>query len=191
MDIVKELSHSFEHYLTIENVDESRAYNYACRGFFDMPIVKTLRHLPKCKAGESWTYIAVPQGASLSSLTLSDRLYVGAQTSDRMFRGDGMGGQNFHHAEMRKGNGNDNLVNFLRRGKSVEVYRIASQILLKRIALDPNLAPLNWLSKAPNFKTQHTGFWLEQAILQNEPRRWRWNTAGANVRVLGQISMTG
>jgi len=188
MEIIKEIGQSFEHYLTLEAVDPIATYNYACRGFFDLPVVRTICHQPKCKLGESWTYVAIPKGATLSRLSATDRLYVGAQTTDRMFRGDGKLGQNFHHAQMRKGNGNDNLVAFLRQGNSVEIHRLAGDRLLKRLAQEPNLAPLSWILNAPNSRLQHTGFWLEQAILHREPREWRWNTAGAVADVQNRIS---
>jgi len=187
MEIIKELARSFEHYLTIEAVDPIATYSYVTRGFFDLPIVNTVCHRPKCKAGETWTYVAIPRGSTLTRLGSTDRLYVGAQTVDRMFRGDDKQAKNFHHAQMRKGNGDDNLVNFLRTGKSIEIHRIPGDGLLARLERDADLEPLRWILHAPKTKKQHTGFWLEQAILHLEPNQWRWNTARAVDAVQTQI----
>ena len=111
--LIDKLGAISEHYLTLQRVDTFRKYNYAKRNYFDLPVIEVSRHGQKCKNGESWLYFAVPSNARLNSLAPEDRLYVGAQKQDRMFRGDGLNGNNYHHAEMRKGNGDDNPVAFL------------------------------------------------------------------------------
>lgn len=55
-------------------------------------------HGKKCSGG-SWLYIAIDDNADLSTLNNEQKLYVGSQSQDRMFRGDGLKGKNFHHAE--------------------------------------------------------------------------------------------
>jgi hypothetical protein len=101
MDIISRLSSHFERYLTIERVHASATYDYRARGMYGLPVFVTTMHRPKC-AGGSWTYIAVAHGANPAALIPGERLYVGSQTMDRMFRGDGMRGTNFHHAQMRR-----------------------------------------------------------------------------------------
>ena len=134
-------------------------------------------------------YVAVPSGASLETLTNDERLYVGSQTQDRMFRGDGLGGANYHHAEMRKGNGPDNPVTFLRSGRKIYIHRIAGDRISAVIADAVELAFLESLTQQPRTPRSHTAYWFEQYILFSEAGRWRWNTAaasGALVRALGR-----
>ena len=87
-----------EHYLTLHRLHPTRTYNYLARKVENEPVIEVTRHAQKCRIGESWMYIAVPSGARLIDLGREEKLYVGAQTTDRMFRGDGLGGDNFHHA---------------------------------------------------------------------------------------------
>ena len=179
MDIIRELADNFKHYISIDAVHPTATYNYAKRGFFNLPVVKCQRLLPKCTEGESWTYIAVPAGSKLYNLADDERLYVGAQTQDRMFRGDGLGGDNFHHAEMRAGRGSDNLITYLRAGNRVEIHRVASSDALRAIDRSPRMSQLAWIADAEVSKKKHVGYWLEQAILVTQPGKWRWNSAPA------------
>lgn len=179
MDLLRYLAPSFEHYLTLERVHPQKTYNYAKRGFTALPVIETTRHRPKCKIGESWLYVAVPEQARLDSLGAGDKLYVGAQTQDRMFRGDGMDGNNFHHAEMRAGNGGDNLVAFLSTGMKVLIHRISADTIAKVVADTPAMSSLSKLLTQPRTAKEHVGFWFEQYILLHQHKKWRWNTAPA------------
>ena len=76
---------------------------------FDLPVIEPNFHAPKCGPG-SWLDVTAPAGSSLAALSPSERRYVGSQTADGMFRGDGVGGNNFHQAQMRTGKGNDALL---------------------------------------------------------------------------------
>ena len=180
MDILHYLAPSFEHYLTLERVHPTRTYNYAKRGYKDLPIIEVTRHRPKCKIGESWLYVAVPAEAHLGGLGSGEKLYVGAQTRDRMFRGDGMDGNNYHHAEMRAGNGDDNPVNFLKAGQKIHIHRISAEEIEATVAKTPAMTSLVRLLQQPRTVRKHMGYWFEQYILFHEHVQWRWNTATAN-----------
>jgi len=169
-----------ERYITLTRVHPSRTYDYAKRGMFGLPVFESHLHASKCKSGESWIYFAIPEGASPKALRPQDRLYVGAQTQDRMFRGDGMRGENFHHAQMRAGNGADTPHALLTGGKSIVIYRSAAQRLSAAIEADPTLARLRTLVEQPQTAKQHLGWWYEQYVLLSEPGQWRWNTATAD-----------
>ena len=134
--------------------------------------------MPKCKVS-SWLYIAVLAGANLPSLTRREKLYVGSQTVDRMFRGDGMGGQNFHHAAMRSGNGEDNLENILCYGEKVHIYLISGTSIAKAVEEVQYLGPFKPLLHQPR---EHVGYWFEQFILYSEGKEWRWNKASAEAK---------
>lgn len=112
----------------------------------------------------------------LESLDLRDKLYIGSQTVDRMFRGDGMKGCNFHHAQMRAGNGADTLCAYLHAGGRVTIYRIAQDKLAKAVQT-PALQRLAALLSRPG---KYVGYWFEQYVLATEGNQWRWNTAGAD-----------
>ena len=187
-NILPPLASSFERYLTLERVHPTKIYSYATRGYFDLPVFDVTQHAPKCKIGESWLYIAIPTGASVASLDTKDKLYVGAQTQDRMFRGDGLKGNNYHHAEMRAGNGTDNPVSFLRSGKSVEILRISASSIKAKVMSSPDLATLIPLLQQPRHSKRHLGWWYEQYILFNEPKVWRWNTDSADKLVRQVLS---
>lgn len=109
-----------------------------------------------------------------------DRLYVGAQTKDRMFRGDGLNGSNYHHAEMREGNGIDTLVNFLTSHQQIAIYRARAQRIAALVTEDSKLETLCVLLEQPLTPRKHLGWWFEQYILYTEPKKWRWNTASAD-----------
>lgn len=173
-----------ERYLTLLSVHPSKFYNYAKRGLYNLPVIEFSQHAPKCKRGESWLYFATPLKASLCNLTHQEQLYVGAQTQDRMFRGDGMNGKNYHHSEMRNGNGNDNPVEFLASGKQIGIYRLTGKLIEEIVSQTPELEPLNILAQQPRTSRRHLGWWYEQYVLHSEQGRWRWNTASADQSVV-------
>ncbi|OQK17628.1 hypothetical protein AU255_07120 [Methyloprofundus sedimenti] len=168
-----------EHYLTLLRVHPSKRYNYATRGYFDLPVIEVDQHGPKCKRGESWLYFAVPANAGLTALAPQERLYVGAQTQDRMFRGDGLR-NNYHHAEMRAGNGSDNPASFLASGQQITIFRAPAYQIQALISETPALGLLRVLAEQPRTPKKHLGWWYEQYVLHSEPRQWRWNTAAAD-----------
>ena len=186
--LLPHIANSFERYLTLERVHSNRTYSYVAMNFWNQPVIDVTRHAPKCKQGESWTYIAVPAGAHLAALDQSERLYVGAQTQDRMFRGDGLDGGNYHHAEMRAGNGDDNPIRYLISGRQVEIHRISADAIRSMVLSTPALACMQPLLVQPKSAKKHVGWWFEQYILFSEPKQWRWNTDPAEkaiARVLG------
>lgn len=172
-DPLATLAQHFEQYLTLVSLVPGRTYNYAARKFFNVPVIEHRRHAPKCAPGEEWAYVVVPAGADLRRLSASQRLYVGAQTSDRMFRGDDVRDENFHHAEMRRGRDRDNLESFLASKGSVEVYR---QSMHRLRAQTPQDAVVRRLLALPTSSRQHLGYWAEQLLLVRSGP-WRWNVA--------------
>ncbi len=186
--LLPHLAHRFEHYLTLERIHPSKTYSYRARGFFLLPVVEYTQHAPKCKNGESWMYVAIPERTSLYQLGSEERLYVGAQTQDRMFRGDGCKGSNYHHSEMRSGKGADNPIAFLNTGRSIEIHRIGEDSIRDQIASTEALAPLSVLLDQPITARRHVGWWLEQYLLLTEPGQWRWNTAMADRAVAAALA---
>ena len=176
MNLLPFLAPYFERYITLERVNPTRTYDYKARGFHCLPVIDVTLHKPKCTT-DTWLYIAVPAGANVAALGTPEKLYVGSQTSDRMFRGDGLGGRNFHHAQMRTGNGEDNPVVFLLSGKKVDIYRASGSRLATAIADIPALSRLKPLLEQ---RKKHVGYWFEQYILHGEHHEWRWNTASAD-----------
>ena len=187
MDIINTLSPLFQHYITLERVNPAATYNYVARNMHDWPVFDSTMHCPKCSGG-SWMYVAVKGGATLSQLNDGERLYVGSQTLDRMFRGDGMGGKNFHHAQMRAGNGLDTPESYLRAGNHIDIYRLDAKNLMLRLDQMPTVAVLKPLLEQP---THHAGYWLEQFILVNQSGCWRWNTMRAAVEARKLIRQLG
>jgi hypothetical protein len=187
MDILQYLAPSFEHYLTLERVHPTRTYSYAARGYTGLPVIEVTQHRPKCKIGESWLYVAAPATARLSTLGSGEKLYVGAQTQDRMFRGDGMGGSNYHHAEMRAGKGDDNPVSFLNTVGKISIHRISAEAIGVIVSRTPAMAPLAKLLLQPRTSRKHVGYWFEQYILSHEHSQWRWNTATAEKGIRGML----
>lgn len=169
-----------ERYLTLLRAHPTNTYNYAVRGYFGFPVFDIEQHGPKCKQGESWLYFAVPEKADPSALKIGERLYIGAQTQDRMFRGDQLDGSNYHHAEMRAGNGSDTPLAYLEAGNRVVIYRARAERLAAQIITDPSLTMLQVLEKQPRTPKKHLGWWFEQYVLYTEPAQWRWNTASAD-----------
>lgn len=176
MNTIALLAPYFERYITLERVHPQATYNYKARNMFGLPVIEATLHRPKCTPG-SWLYVAAPQGARLESLESGERLYVGSQTGDRMFRGDGLGGKNFHHAQMRSGNGDDNPVNFLRSGKRIDIHRFSADQISRAVAA---VSELSWLRPLLNQQTKHVGYWIEQLTLHTQKGLWRWNTAPAD-----------
>jgi hypothetical protein len=182
--VIQHLAPLFERYITLHRVHPTKTYNYAKREYFGYTVIEATRHLPKCAKAESWMYVAAPSGARLATIMDAERLYVGAQTQDRMFRGDGgIGGSNFHHAEMRSGNGTDTLERLLRSGTEVSIYRIDDKRLTRAVNTFSVLAPFRVLLDQPITARTHRGWWFEQAVLHTEAGRWRWNTQPADRRV--------
>lgn len=177
--IIRHLATRFEPYLTLHRIHPSKTYSYAARKFFNLPIVDHTRHAPKCKNGESWVYVATPSDAELNNLALTQRLYIGAQTQDRMFRGDNLDGENFHHAEMRRGRGDDNLQSYLNGGGEVKVHRISAADITFLAKSSPGLVRLQKLMQQQLPPRAHTAWWLEQYVLHYELAEWRWNKDGA------------
>lgn len=186
MNILGFTASAFEKYITIHGLHGSRTYNYAKRKIFDEPVVLSTRHQPKCAIGESWIYVAIPRDSKLDNLDSSERLYVGAQTQDRMFRGDGLVGDNFHHAEMRKGKNGKNLVQYLRTGKEIEIHRAQSKVLARLVVERAQLRQLNPILSFPISTKKHLGYWFEQAVLHYEYPLWQWNFAQAD-KVLSKV----
>lgn len=176
MNTVSLLRPYFERYITLERVHPVATYDYKARGFSGLPVIEITMHKPKCPP-DSWLYIAIPATADLGALKPTEKLYVGSQTGDRMFRGDGMGGRNFHHAQMRAGNENDNPIDFLRYGKKVTIYRISAAAIATAVSEVPSLSHLEPLLRQSR---KHIGYWFEQFILHSELGNWRWNTAPAD-----------
>lgn len=185
-DPLATLAQHFERYLTLVRLVPGRTYNYAARKFFNLPVIEHRRHAPKCGPGEEWTYVVVPAGADLRRLSPGERLYVGAQTSDRMFRGD-VRDENFHHAEMRRGRDLDNLASFLATNGSVEVYRLPMHRFRTQTPQDPVVRRLLAL---PDSSRQHMGYWAEQLLLLRSGP-WRWNVATPSSSTVERLRAVG
>jgi hypothetical protein len=188
MNIVELLAPYFERYITINGTVRGKSYNYVKRGFKNLPVVDITFHSPKCDR-DSWLYVAVAKDSKLAALRPEEKLYAGSQTSDRMFRGDGLQGKNFHHAEMRSGNGERNLIRYLNAVGKVEIHRISARGLAETVAHVQKLRVFAPLLLQPN---KHPGYWFEQAILFHEPREWAWNTNGTENKaglVIGGLSI--
>lgn len=175
MNIVELLTPHFERYITINGVVPGKAYNYAARDYRNLPVVDVSMHRPKC-GPDSWLYVAVRATGNLAALLPEDKLYVGSQTPDRMFRGDGMQGRNFHHAEMRNGNGDRNLISYLKSGGKVDIHRISARGIERSVTGIEKLQVFAPLLRQPD---EHIGYWFEQAILLHEVKDWAWNKQGA------------
>jgi hypothetical protein len=177
IDPVAAFAPAFERDVSIIAVEEGKTYNYAARGVFSEPVVRIQLHGRKCATGQSWLYVAVAADAALATLRPHQKLYVGSQTQDRMFRGDGgVGGSNFHHKQMRDG-GSDGggLIDHLRNEGPVEIFRASRERLSQVIASD---ASLRWMR--PLLCEKHLGEWCEDLVLMVEKPQWRWNIKPAN-----------
>lgn len=177
--LLRHLASAFDLYLTLHRIHPSKTYSYAARQFFNVPVIEHTRHGAKCKTGGSWVYVAVPTDADLEDLVPAQRLYIGAQTQDRMFRGDELSVENFHHAEMRRGCGGDNLESYLLNNGPVSVYRISATAIHWESRSVPELHSLGSLMQQPLPPRTHQAWWLEQYVLHHEIQDWRWNRNGA------------
>lgn len=178
-DLIPFVAKYAEHYLTLHRVHATHTYNYVAKDFYNNPVIEVSRHAKKCSAGETWMYVAVAGGSKLDNLSREEKLYVGAQTSDRMFRGDKPKVENFHHAQMRKGKGPNNLISFLRSGKEVEVYRFSGSRMRETINSIYEFQLLSMLIRQPLPPRAHLSWWFEQYVLHRELEHWQWNTKGA------------
>lgn len=178
-DFVAAIEHLAQRYITILREHPSRTYDYSARGYRGYPVFEIEQHGPKCCRGESWLYIAVPEPTDLRALEAEDRLYVGSQTQDRMFRGDGMEGNNFHHAEMRAGRNGDTPRAFLASGRQIVIWRVPAEEIAARVASDKSLAHLRVLLSQSITAKKHLGWWFEQYLLHIHKDLWRWNSQGA------------
>ena len=88
MSTIKKFSRYFQKYITITGLS-GETYTYKARSDKNYPVVDYVLHKEKCKLG-SWLYIAVEGNSDLNNLDNAQKLYVGSQTQDRMFRGDGL-----------------------------------------------------------------------------------------------------
>jgi hypothetical protein len=197
-NIVNLLAKHFTPYISVTGLVENQTYPYreSEKGFPNerFPIVSLVLHLEKCKGkGKSWLYIAVDEDADLSTLDDKQQLYVGSQTEDRMFRGAGLKGKNFHHNEMRKGNGEQNLINYLQSEKKVKIYVIAGSKLSSLVEQLEDFKGLPPLINRPSFnsKENHPGFWFEQLILRESSTQWAWNTNGADKKAIKIMNELG
>jgi len=188
VDLIQNISPLAQKYITLKRVNTSQTYNYAARGFYELPVIDTVLHAPKCSIGESWLYFAIPSNIALNLLKPDDRLYIGAQTQDRMFRGDGLGGNNFHHAEIRAGNGADTPVAFLKSGREVTIYRVNAFKIEALLHREVELASLKALLNQKRTAKKHLSWWFEQYVLYSEPTQWRWNTDPASKEVSALFS---
>jgi len=174
MNTVQALSRHLCRYLTIEGLDGQKTYTYKKRCSTTWNAVRVQKHRDKQKPG-SILYMALDSDADLDSLQPGDLLYVGSQTQDRMFRGDGLGGTNFHHREMRLGKGDDNLTSHLRGGRGVTLFTVTGKSL-KSLSPGASIFEL----ACPTARGPHPGYSVEQLILLEGHQHWRWNAAGAD-----------
>lgn len=129
--------------------------------------------------GQSWLYVAVKHGANLAHLASGERLYVGSQTLDRMFRADvARGIHNFHHREMRSGCGDDNLESFLAAGGQADILIASADALREIFEHNPALVAIMPALTALTARGKHLAHWIEQHVLMVEAGQWRWNKAG-------------
>jgi hypothetical protein len=185
MSTIRKLSRYFQRYITITGFT-GETYTYVARSRDKKnpekyPILDCQLHREKCKPG-SWLYIAVEGNSDLNNLDNAQKLYVGSQTQDRMFRGDGLKGKNFHHQEMRKGSGQNNLEEYLQKGRTVEIYIISKGVLERGAAEAPELKHIAQILADDSLKkyANHPAYWYEQIILSEEKRSWSWNEKGAD-----------
>jgi hypothetical protein len=96
-----------------------------------------------------------------------------------MFRGGKRKSDNFHHANMRSGNAQDNLENFLRSGEKAHIHRITAAAIAETLEQTPYLSRFRPLLHQHPRRGKHVCYYFEQLILYKEGKEWRWNTAGA------------
>lgn len=173
-------------YVTLIGVDGAKTYNYAKRQMYGLPIIRHQMHLDKMRE-DSIIYMALPNEVDRRSITENDLLYVGSQSGpDRMFRGDGLSGLNFHHAEMRKGRGYKNLVTHLNERGSVTIFYAKGVLIAEQLSSHPffqgysdYLRVIAESQRDKRNKKMGHGFAIEQMVLIREGVCWQWNTKGA------------
>ena len=192
MNVVSLLAPYFEPYITIHGIVPGCSYSYAKHGVESGEVLDFTMHRPKVSANE-WLYVVTPANARLEALDSGSRLYVGCETSDRMFRGKRSDGValNLHHREMRKGKGGENLVSFLRTRGDVRVHLIGKHSLARATREVSKLTPLQRLLDEPELPRVHAGTRFESAILHHEYEQWAWNTQHAHSGVVSFLRSQG
>lgn len=193
MDFVATIAPHVTPYLTISGLT-GRTYTYEAR--FKkrrFPVLNHTMHQEKCAPG-AMLYMAVAADADVRQLKPGEKLYVGSQcANDRMFRGDGLDGENFHHAEMREGNLGQGLEAYVAQGGKVTIYTLASATLVRLAAKVPALRKMGALARGEaNLPLRyHGGYWAEQLILRDEFAQWAWNTQPASYKALAVLREHG
>ena len=164
----------FVKYITIKGLTGG-TYNYRSKNH---PVVDYELHKEICK-NSSWLYIAVEGNSDVLDLVDFKKLYVGCKKERaRMFRG--LNGKNFHHKEMREGNGQNNLEVYLQIGGTVDIFIIGKDILEELAAKVTELQFISAiLADASLKRTDQPGWWYEQIILSEEKESWSWNIKGS------------
>ena len=183
MNTFKILSSHFKIYIKIKGLT-GETYTYRSKNH---PVVDYEIHKEICKNG-SWLYIAVEGNSDVMNLNDSQKLYVGCKKERaRMFRP--LKGKNFHHKQMRKGNGQNNLEEYLQIGGTVDIYIISKDILEILAAEDTELQYMRAiLVNSPKKHREHPAHWYEQIILYQEKSSWSWNTQGAGGKEIKHIN---
>jgi hypothetical protein len=183
MDTLALVAPHLSPYLTLTGLVPGGQYTYAKRtGPKLWPAIATVFHTPDRKKlpKGSWLYVATDNPAGPAGGGFQP-LYVGSQTMDRMFRGDGMGGLNFHHAQMRNERGRYTLAEHLDAGKRAYVHVISGDELVRLAHTREDWAPWRPLTAQ---LTKHVGYWFEQAILvetvKGSSSPWAFNCAPAD-----------
>lgn len=173
MKTIQNLAKYFKPYMEITSIDSARTYSYKARCSTAWPVVENKMFRSKISQS-SILYAAIDAEADLENLKPEDLLYIGSQkSSDRMFRGDNLGGKNFHHLSMRKGREGNHLTQFLNTGRRVNIYYIDENSLMEfaESEMPESQAMLN-------LKKDHPGFIFEQLVLLEGHKLWSWNSDG-------------
>lgn len=194
MDFIATIASHLTPYITISGL-AGRSYTYKKRfGDQQFPVLTHTMHQRKGALG-AMLYVAVAAEADLRQLRTGQKLYVGSQSAiDRMFRGDGMKGQNFHHAQMRDGNRGQGLEAYVARGGKVAIYALSSAKLAELAESVPALRNMRALTRGEVSLSRgrdHGGFWAEQIILRDELAQWAWNTQPASSEALAVLREQG
>lgn len=185
MNTLRLISPHLTPYLSITGLT-GRTYTYRARyGDQPWPVVDLVMHRPKISGG-SWLYVATDSEAG--PIRKCNLLYVGSQTVDRMFRGDGMDGRNFHHEQMRNASSPMNMVRYLREGGKVHIHVISGPELASLAHSQPDWGDLRPLVAQPS---KHLGYWFEQAILMETKNHWIWNTNGPDRQAVQVLKTIG
>lgn len=194
MDLIATLASHLTPYITISGL-AGHTYTYRKRfGDRQFPVMAHTMHQRKGAPG-AMLYVAVAAEADLHQLKQGQKLYVGSQGSvDRMFRGDGLNGGNFHHAQMREGNHGQGLETHVACGGKVVIYAISSSKLAELADSIPQLRKFKQLASgevALSRGRNHAGFWAEQTILRDELAQWAWNSQGTSSDSLAILRRCG